>query len=200
MYGNGIQRYVFIITPITTQHHQARQKRATRARHQETNALRAGIAIIWQSIGQTSRPNSSKAMKFIAKRPLLRRSGLSDLRGNTASVRDKREAPPLRYGLSLFQWRCGSREQAGFILPPTKTSIGGVFKTKEEIMDRLIMTQELHSLNETELRALLQEVSQQITRSNTGSHERRNALASYENIMRTLNMRRAKQFKPTMSP
>ncbi len=67
-------------------------------------------------------------------------------------------------------------------------------------MDRLIMTQELHSLNETELRALLHEVSQQLARSNQGSHERRNALASYENIVRTLNMHRARQFKPTMSP
>jgi len=67
-------------------------------------------------------------------------------------------------------------------------------------MDRLIMAQELHSLNETELRALLHEVSQQLALSNPGSPERRNALASYENIVRTLNMRRAKQFKPTMFP
>ncbi len=67
-------------------------------------------------------------------------------------------------------------------------------------MDRLIMAQELHKLSETELMALLAEINRHIASSNPGTPERRNALASYENVQRTLNMRRIRRFTPTVSP
>ncbi|MCF6198535.1 MAG: hypothetical protein L3J67_03910 [Hyphomicrobiaceae bacterium] len=67
-------------------------------------------------------------------------------------------------------------------------------------MDRLIVTQELNSLSETQLMALLVKIDRQIACSHPDTPERRNALASYENVQRALNMRRIKRFTPTVSP
>ena len=49
---------------------------------------------------------------------------------------------------------------------------------------RLISTHELHCQNESELSALFCTVSEKLVRTSRGSPERRNALASLENISR----------------
>lgn len=58
-------------------------------------------------------------------------------------------------------------------------------------MSRLILGQELKHLREGELLALFNAVSFELNRSNPDTPERRNALASLENIQRELNQRRA---------
>jgi hypothetical protein len=52
---------------------------------------------------------------------------------------------------------------------------------KEETM-KLIPSHELHQRSESELSALFRRVSEELVRSRRGSPERRNALASLENI------------------
>ncbi len=53
-------------------------------------------------------------------------------------------------------------------------------------MCRIITTSELHNKTDIELSALFQKVSQQVAKSEPGSPERRNALASLENISRAM--------------
>lgn len=50
---------------------------------------------------------------------------------------------------------------------------------------------ELQRLSQAELAAMQRKVCDALTRSAAGSAERRNALASLENINRVMNMRRA---------
>lgn len=54
-------------------------------------------------------------------------------------------------------------------------------KQKEENM-KLILNHELREGSENELSALFRTVSEELVRTSRGSHERRNALASLENI------------------
>lgn len=54
---------------------------------------------------------------------------------------------------------------------------------------KLITRFELATKSETELYALLREVFNELARSESGSHERRNALASIENIQNELSSR-----------
>lgn len=55
---------------------------------------------------------------------------------------------------------------------------------------RLITTSELAALNEMQLRILFRQISEDLARSETGSAERRNALASLENISRAIRSRK----------
>jgi hypothetical protein len=58
--------------------------------------------------------------------------------------------------------------------------------TKKEKIMRLITANELATMNETQLRVLFRQVSEYLNRSAAGSAERRNALATLENITRAL--------------
>jgi hypothetical protein len=60
---------------------------------------------------------------------------------------------------------------------------------KEENMNRLILSHELHTRNERELSALFSKVSQGLVLTKAGTPERRNALASLENIARARRAR-----------
>ena len=57
-------------------------------------------------------------------------------------------------------------------------------KLKEEKTMKLISNHELHHRSECELTGLFRRVSQELVRTRRGSPERRNALASLENISR----------------
>ena len=59
------------------------------------------------------------------------------------------------------------------------------------MMVRIIKQSELAPLGIKELRALFNKVSQELIRTEPGSPERRSALASLENIQRTLAARMA---------
>lgn len=63
-------------------------------------------------------------------------------------------------------------------------------------MRKVITPSELHTRSETELSALFQSVSRELTGTEPGSVERRNTLASLENIQRTLAARRSRRPKP----
>ncbi len=63
-------------------------------------------------------------------------------------------------------------------------------------MSSLITAWELQNRTEKELCALFRKVSQEAAQSDPGTPERRNAVASLENINRALNTRRAPQPKP----
>ncbi len=54
---------------------------------------------------------------------------------------------------------------------------------------KLITRFELAAKSKTELHALLMEVFNELARSNPDTHQRRNALASIENIQREINSR-----------
>ncbi len=54
---------------------------------------------------------------------------------------------------------------------------------------KLIIRFELATKNESELNALLREVFNELAKSKEHSHERRNALASIENIQREIGSR-----------
>ena len=56
-------------------------------------------------------------------------------------------------------------------------------------MCRIITASELQNKTDIELSALFRKVSQQVTKSEPGTPERRNALASLENIQRVINTR-----------
>ncbi len=58
----------------------------------------------------------------------------------------------------------------------------------EELMNRLLTIAELQQRTETELHALFRQASQALARTATGTPERRNGLASIENISRALAM------------
>jgi len=63
-------------------------------------------------------------------------------------------------------------------------------------MRKIITPSELHHHSESELSALFRKVSQELTGTEPGSAERRNALASLENIQRARASRRARPMKP----
>jgi hypothetical protein len=63
-------------------------------------------------------------------------------------------------------------------------------------MCQIITPSELQHRNDQELSVLFRQVSQDLTRSEPGSPERRTALASLENISRTMAARRSLRFKP----
>lgn len=63
-------------------------------------------------------------------------------------------------------------------------------------MRKVITQSELHSRSESELSALFRKVSQELTGTTPGSTERRNTLASLENIQRALATRRSMHPKP----
>lgn len=67
-------------------------------------------------------------------------------------------------------------------------------------MDHLIMAPALYSYSQAELFALLGEISRWLAGTAPGTHERRNAIASYENVQRELNRRRARHLQPAASP
>ncbi len=54
---------------------------------------------------------------------------------------------------------------------------------------KLVTRFELAAKSETELRGLMREAFNELARSEFGSHERRNALASIENIQNELGLR-----------
>ncbi len=63
-------------------------------------------------------------------------------------------------------------------------------------MCKIITSYDLDHRSDNELCALFQKVSQDLTKSEPGTYQRRNALASIENISRELNRRRAYRLKP----
>ncbi len=63
-------------------------------------------------------------------------------------------------------------------------------------MTTLITTNELGRLSLKQLQGLYRKVFQELIQSKPGSPERRNALASLENIQRELNLRFASQWNP----
>ncbi|QYZ64699.1 MAG: hypothetical protein OI74_12485 [Gammaproteobacteria bacterium (ex Lamellibrachia satsuma)] len=63
-------------------------------------------------------------------------------------------------------------------------------------MRKVITPSELHTKNENELSALFRKVSQDLTGTKAGSAERRNALASLENIQRARACRQTLRPKP----
>lgn len=70
--------------------------------------------------------------------------------------------------------------------------IGVLGDHKAEIkMSKVITMLELKHLSPSELAAMQRQIRDALTRSAAGSAERRNVLASLENVNRVLNMRRA---------
>lgn len=63
-------------------------------------------------------------------------------------------------------------------------------------MSKLITAWELQQRSDKELCALFHKVSQELVQSESGTYQRRNSLASIENITRELNIRRAYHPKP----
>ena len=63
-------------------------------------------------------------------------------------------------------------------------------------MSKVITVFELQRLPQSELAAMQRNMQDALTRSAEGSTERRNALASLENINRVLNARRALNLRP----
>ena len=63
-------------------------------------------------------------------------------------------------------------------------------------MSKVITVFELQRLPQNELAAMQRNMQDALTRSAEGSTERRNALASLENINRVLNARRALNLRP----
>ena len=67
-------------------------------------------------------------------------------------------------------------------------------------MDRLIMAQELKTHSIAELFTLLASINQQLACTEPGTHQRRNAIASYENVQREVIRRLARHLQPVASP
>ena len=67
-------------------------------------------------------------------------------------------------------------------------------------MTHLITNHELGRLSLAELQGFYRKVFNQLAQSQPGSPERRNALASLENIQRELNRRYARQWNPGARP
>lgn len=67
-------------------------------------------------------------------------------------------------------------------------------------MDRLIMAQELKTHSIAELFTLLASISRQLACTEPGTYQRRNALASYENVQREVIRRLARHLQPVASP
>jgi len=61
---------------------------------------------------------------------------------------------------------------------------------KQEVKMRLITRFELAAKNKNELYGLLREVFNELARSEPDTHQRRNTLASIENIQREIGLRR----------
>lgn len=69
-------------------------------------------------------------------------------------------------------------------------------QTEEIEMNRIIVGSELQSLSLEELSVVFNKANQELVKSAPGSPERRNALASIENIRRAINSRHTLQPKP----
>jgi len=67
-------------------------------------------------------------------------------------------------------------------------------------MDRLIMAQELKTHSITELFTLLASINRQLACTQPGTYQRRNAIASYENVQREVIRRLARHLQPVASP
>ena len=67
-------------------------------------------------------------------------------------------------------------------------------------MSRLIMAQELKTHSIAELFSLLAAIKNDFAASNPGTPERRNAIASFENVQREINHRRSRHLQPVPSP
>jgi hypothetical protein len=63
-------------------------------------------------------------------------------------------------------------------------------------MRKIITPSELGHQSESGLSALFRQVAQELAGTKPGSSERRNALASLENIQRAMNTRRTQRPKP----
>lgn len=63
-------------------------------------------------------------------------------------------------------------------------------------MCTIITASELQHRTDQELSVLFRQVSEDIARSEPGSAAQRNAIASKENIARTMTVRRSLRFKP----
>lgn len=67
-------------------------------------------------------------------------------------------------------------------------------------MSRLILAQELKTHSIAELFTLLAAVNRQLACTAPGTHERRNAIASHENVQREINRRLTRHLQPVASP
>lgn len=67
--------------------------------------------------------------------------------------------------------------------------VGAYGQTEEETMSRIITTAELEDRTTEELKTAFHKAQQDLAKSEPGSPERRNALASLENISRTMRGR-----------
>ena len=67
-------------------------------------------------------------------------------------------------------------------------------------MSRLILAQELKTHSIAELFSLLATIDNDLATSDPGTPERRNAIASFENVQREINRRRARHLRPVPSP
>jgi len=61
---------------------------------------------------------------------------------------------------------------------------------------KLVSRFELAAKSENELRGLLREAFNELAKSELGSHERRNALASIENIQNEITEKHSRSFPP----
>lgn len=66
-------------------------------------------------------------------------------------------------------------------------------------MNRMIMAQQLYSHSETQLFALLDAIDLWLATTEPGTSERRNAIASHENVQREINRRRTRHLQPVAS-
>lgn len=85
-------------------------------------------------------------------------------------------------------------------LSPEKAPTVGAFEEKRRKQMNLITHYELASKGVSELRGLYRKAFNALVQSVPGSAERRNALASLENISRELNRRYANQWRLDAGP
>jgi hypothetical protein len=78
--------------------------------------------------------------------------------------------------------------------------MAGVFKPKEEDMNTIITTQELHRLSKAELCILLDRAYQDLIHARPGSPGYYAALTSYENIAKVLNQRLIESWRNALRP
>ncbi len=74
--------------------------------------------------------------------------------------------------------------------------VGVSDQTEEKKMNRIITTSDLQNRKLGELRVAFHRAQQDLTKSEPNSPERRNALASLENIRRAMNSRYIQRPKP----
>ena len=63
-------------------------------------------------------------------------------------------------------------------------------------MTKLITTNELAKLNDSELNELFRAIFNELVQSEPDTAQRRNSLASLENLRREINQRHSNQYKP----